>query len=74
MSTFLLLNYFLKKKKIKKFDLICDGLSSNIDIYRHKLLSSNFRSTLMLVNKKVDSNNENTQIINTKSEFLILYP
>lgn len=70
MSTFLLLNYFLKKKKkIKKFDLICDGLSSNIDIYRHKLLSSNFRSTLMLVNKKLSSNNENTQIINTKSEF-----
>ena len=70
MSTFLLLNYFLKKKKkIKKFDLICDGLSSNIDIYRHKLLSSNFRSTLMLVNKKLSSNNENTKIINTKSEF-----
>ena len=70
MSTFLLLNYFLKKKKkIEKFDLICDGLSSDIDIYRHKLLSSNFLSTLLLVNKKLSSNNENTKIINTKSEF-----
>ena len=70
MSTFLLLNYFLKKKKkIEKFDLICDGLSSDIDIYRHKLLSSNFRSTLLLVNKKLNSNNENTKIINTNSEF-----
>ena len=70
MSAFILLSYFLKKKKkIEKFDLICDGLSSYIDIYRHKLLSSNFRSTLLLVNKKLSSNNENTKIINTKSEF-----
>ena len=70
MSFFLLLNFFLKKKrKIKKFDLICDGLSSNRDIYRHKLLSSNFQSTLLLTNKKLNSNNENTKILNTKSEF-----
>ena len=75
MSTFLLLNYFLKKKKkIEKFDLICDGLSSDIDIYRHKLLSSNFLSTLLLVNKKLSSNNENTKIINTKSEFFNFVP
>ena len=69
MSTFTTKYFLNKKKKIEKFDLICDGLSSDIDIYRHKLLSSNFLSTLLLVNKKLSSNNENTKIINTKSEF-----
>ena len=73
ITLFLILSFFIKKKKvIKKFDLICDGLSSNTDINRHKLLSKNFHSTLLLSNKKVDINNENTRILFTKSEFLNL--
>ena len=73
ITLFLILSYFFKKKKvIKKFDLICDGLSSNTDINRHKLLSKNFHSILLLSNKRVDINNENTKILFTKSEFLNL--
>lgn len=73
ITLFLIFSYFIKKKKvIKKFDLICDGLSSNTDINRHKLLSKNFHSTLLLSNKRVDINNKNTKILFTKSEFLNL--
>ena len=73
ITLFLTFSFFIKRKKvIKKFDLICDGLSSNTDIFRHKLLSKNFHSTLLLSNKKLDLDNENTKILFTKSEFLNL--
>ncbi len=70
---FMVLNIFIpNKKKIKKFDLICENIGSDVDVKRHKFLSENFKSTLLLGYKNLECKYDNTKLINIKKELFNL--
>ena len=73
LTLFMILNIFiLNKNKIKKYDLICENISSDVDVRRHKFISENFNSALFLGYKNLQCNYENTRFINIKKELFNL--
>ena len=73
LSIFMMLHIFTpNKNKIRKFDLICENIASDVDVKRHKFLSENFNSTLLLSYKNLECNYENTKSINIKKELFNL--
>ena len=58
-----------KKKKLQRFDLVCDNICSETDLKRHELLSKNFDTTLLLGYKNLKLYYSNTKFINVRNEF-----
>ena len=68
---FLLINNFIYiKKKIKKFDIICDNIHTISDAETHQNFSKKFKSVLFLSYSKLNFFNKKIKVVNVNKEIL----
>ncbi len=68
---FLLINNFIYiKKKIKKFDIICDNIHTISDAETHQNFSKKFKSVLFLSYSKLNFFNNKIKVVNVNKEIL----
>lgn len=61
--------FFYKKRKIKKFELICDNIHEIKDINHHNGFSNYFKSVLLIGYDKLDYSKPNIKLINIKKQY-----